>query len=252
MSAADDFYLQQQTVTRTTANAVQGWFSQLDPHNLSASWNAGVGAQVVRATTAGQLLAAANAQPYVEASVQEQGEQPDPAGIVNATALAGVASDGRPLEGLLYLPIIKVKQRLAAGQSLTQALTGGIADLIGLAGTQVQDAGRAATAVAMTADRNVYGWEREVHPPSCSRCLVLAGRVYSHSSGFQRHKHCDCTHKIVVRYVKPARPLETPSGMVVAGDATPAGTAMPEELLRRAGDDRDAGIAALRAGGFLR
>src|SRR5690606_8988113 len=28
--------------------------------------------------------------------------------------------------------------------------------------------------------------------PSCSRCAVLAGRVYRYSTGFQRHPGCDC------------------------------------------------------------
>jgi hypothetical protein len=32
-----------------------------------------------------------------------------------------------------------------------------------------------------------------ISPPSCSRCAVLAGRVYRYSTGFLRHPHCDCT-----------------------------------------------------------
>lgn len=55
----------------------------------------------------------------------------------------------------------------------------------------VQDAGRAAEQVATSTRPNV-GWVRQLTPPSCSRCVVLAGRVYRYSSGFRRHPGDDC------------------------------------------------------------
>jgi hypothetical protein len=55
----------------------------------------------------------------------------------------------------------------------------------------VQDAGRAAESVSVAA-RNV-SHVRQVNPPCCSRCAILAGRVYRWSDGFQRHPGCDCT-----------------------------------------------------------
>lgn len=58
--------------------------------------------------------------------------------------------------------------------------------------SQVQDAGRAAQQVAVTVRADV-GWVRHLTLPSCSRCAVLAGRVYRFSEGFQRHPNCDCT-----------------------------------------------------------
>lgn len=58
--------------------------------------------------------------------------------------------------------------------------------------SEVQDAGRAAQQVAVTARPNV-GWVRHLTLPSCSRCAVLAGRIYRYSQGFQRHPGCDCT-----------------------------------------------------------
>lgn len=56
----------------------------------------------------------------------------------------------------------------------------------------VQDAGRAAESVATTVRRDI-GHVRNLTPPSCARCAVLAGRVYRYSDGFQRHPNCDCT-----------------------------------------------------------
>ena len=60
-----------------------------------------------------------------------------------------------------------------------------------LVASLVQDAGRAAESVATTVTPNV-GFVRYLSPPSCSRCAVLAGRVYRYSDGFLRHPNCDC------------------------------------------------------------
>jgi hypothetical protein len=65
-------------------------------------------------------------------------------------------------------------------------------DVERLAASLVQDAGRAAESVA-TAVRPRIGYVRYLNLPSCSRCAVLAGRVYRWSSGFERHPNCDCT-----------------------------------------------------------
>lgn len=55
----------------------------------------------------------------------------------------------------------------------------------------VQDAARAAESVA-TAVREDVAHIRLLSPPSCSRCVVLAGRIYRYSDGFLRHPNCDC------------------------------------------------------------
>lgn len=38
------------------------------------------------------------------------------------------------------------------------------------------------------------GWVRMLTPPSCDRCVLLAGRWYRWSEGFERHPMCDCRH----------------------------------------------------------
>lgn len=55
----------------------------------------------------------------------------------------------------------------------------------------VQDSGRAAESVAVAVRPDIYH-VRFLSPPSCSRCAILAGRVYRWSTGFQRHPNCDC------------------------------------------------------------
>lgn len=61
-----------------------------------------------------------------------------------------------------------------------------------LVGTAVQDAARTATAVDIGRRPAVTAHVRMLNPPSCPRCAVLAGVVYRHSTGFQRHPLCDC------------------------------------------------------------
>ncbi|MGH3997481.1 MAG: hypothetical protein ACRDTJ_08465 [Pseudonocardiaceae bacterium] len=54
-----------------------------------------------------------------------------------------------------------------------------------------QETARAAQQAAV-AVRPEVGWVRHLTLPSCSRCAVLAGRVYRWSDGFLRHPGCDC------------------------------------------------------------
>lgn len=56
----------------------------------------------------------------------------------------------------------------------------------------VQDAARAAESVSVAVRPDIYH-VRFVNLPCCSRCAVLAGRVYRFSDGFQRHPGCDCS-----------------------------------------------------------
>jgi hypothetical protein len=65
--------------------------------------------------------------------------------------------------------------------------------LVLMARTEVADAGRLAVEIGQAAEPTCYGYVRVVNAPACGRCLVLAGRVYEWSRGFQRHPACDCT-----------------------------------------------------------
>ncbi len=58
--------------------------------------------------------------------------------------------------------------------------------------TQLADASRVAQGLAVTARPSYTGYVRYLNPPSCSRCVILAGRIYKYSDGFQRHPNCDC------------------------------------------------------------
>lgn len=142
---------------------------------------------------AAQAAAAQKADAYVADALAEQGEAVAPDGFVVATALAGIASDGRPLDTLLYSPVVATRSAFAAGATRAAAFAVGQATLRMILHTQVSDAGRAADQIAI-ATRADTGYVRMLNPPSCSRCAILAGRFYRHSRGFDRHPHCDCIH----------------------------------------------------------
>jgi len=63
-----------------------------------------------------------------------------------------------------------------------------------VAASIVIDAARAAESAATVAHPEVGGWVRMLNPPSCSRCVILAGKVYRWNDGFERHPLCDCRH----------------------------------------------------------
>lgn len=87
-----------------------------------------------------------------------------------------------------------------------------------LVASLVQDAGRSAESVAATARPRV-GHVRYLSPPSCSRCAVLAGRFYRHSTGFQRHTGCDC---VMVATTETAAPdlVADPTDLLREGKVT--------------------------------
>lgn len=165
---------------------------EVDLDALETSWSRRA-ARLLVVLAGAQLLAASRADDYVDAVLGEQGVGAAPAGAVVPGALAGIASDGRTLEGLLRSPVVSTARALARGESRSRALASGQATLDMTLATQVADAGRVADGIAVAARPGV-GYVRMLQPPSCSRCVVLAGRFYRYNQGFQRHPRCDCLH----------------------------------------------------------
>lgn len=178
-----------------TSIAVERLWAQLEGTDLSASWLRRVGPAVVRAVAAGQLAAALPGQQYVDTMMAAEGTGSDYAPgseHVTARAFSGVAADGRPLDSLLYLPVIRTKGLIQGGLTVQQAMTGGLLQLRRMAVSEVTDAGRGSAGVAMAGNRTVTGYIRMIRPGACSRCAILAGRWYRYDADFDRHKHCMC------------------------------------------------------------
>jgi hypothetical protein len=193
LQAAEDHYRLEQRVTALGVVAARRVWSQLDPGDLSGSWAASVG-RLALAVAAVQLVAAREADSYVTAALEEQGVDADSAGVVVPAAFAGMAADGRRLDGLLASALVDTKQAIGRGAQVAEAMARGRSTLDMLVATTIQDTGRAAVSTAITARPQVTGYVRMVNPPSCARCAILAGRWYRWNQGFLRHPRCDCRH----------------------------------------------------------
>lgn len=176
---------------RALATATRHW-RKLGPNWIADAWRERIPA-VAAAITAAQRTAAASALVSGALALGQQDQWAEPDGLVNPDAFAGLAADGRNLETLLRGPAITARTLIADGVEPAQALAAGGRQLSMMVLTEVADAGRGAAGVQIAARPRV-GYVRMLNPPSCSRCVVLAGRFYRWNQGFLRHPRCDCKH----------------------------------------------------------
>lgn len=182
---AAEHYEHRRDVADDVASEGQRLWREVDPADIAASWQESI-ARMTVALAGAQRVVASRADSYTDAALRELGVDAGPAGEVNPDALSGRASDGRSLTTLLQAPVITAKSGLAGGATVDRALASGMANLEMILRTQVADAGRAADGVAV-ASRPGVGYVRHLTPPSCGRCVVLAGRWYRYNAGFARH-----------------------------------------------------------------
>ncbi|MEU7741989.1 hypothetical protein [Nonomuraea sp. NPDC049158] len=187
----DAHYRAQQQIAAVTAAQAQELWRGIEATSAIEQWTQLL-AQVVQLLTTGQLAAARLTMPYLRELATAQGVPPN-AAVVNAAALAGIASDGRTLASLLMQPALQTAGWRARGADDQTALRSGLASLVRIVDTQVADASRVADQVGITGTRTWVTYVRNVSLPACGRCIILAGRSYSWSTGFARHENCDCT-----------------------------------------------------------
>lgn len=195
---AGDRYAEQVAVAMLASRSALDAWSELDTRNIGRSWLQLVFRRLIGPVYTAQLTVARGAQPYVERVTEaynriRRRRIPTPTNHVEPTRLAGIASDGRELQTLLYQPAITTLRAIDRGASVRDATAVGATQLDMIVRTQVADAGRAATQVEIAATQTL-GYVRMLNPPSCSRCVLLAGRFYRWNDGFERHPRCDCIH----------------------------------------------------------
>lgn len=163
---------------------------RVDRSRILDSWRT-LAPTLVASIMASQLAAGNLAGPYVEEALRVQGGGAPEQARINPAGLVGVASDGRPLETLLLSPAFTVIEALGRGATLQQSMLMGQSHARMIASTQVSDAYRVASTVA-GATRQVTQYVRAITPPSCSRCIILAGADQFWKTDFQRHPKCRC------------------------------------------------------------
>ena len=185
-AVSEHYVAQQRLVLSTLALTRREWATMGD--DLDAGWSR-IGPRLTYLVASAQLGAARDGAAYVSAALGSS--DTGAVGEVVPEAFAGQASDGRPLDSLLYGSVVNA--RAADANSLEQRLKVGGSWLDMAVQTQVADAARQAAGVGITA-RPKTGWIRMVNPPCCQRCAVLAGKLFRWNQGFQRHPRCDCRH----------------------------------------------------------
>lgn len=111
---------------------------------------------------------------------------------VDPRRFVGVNGNGMNTMDAMWGAVVKGKQLIDQGASISVALHGIEYTLVMRSRTMLADTQRAAAAVAARSRNPYAGYVRCLTPPSCGRCVVLAGRP-SGSVAFQRHPNCDCT-----------------------------------------------------------
>lgn len=190
--AADARYTQVQSLAQAVVARVAAIWSGLEPANILAALQGDQGAAILDAVVAGQLTAAQGAQAFVAQAMAEQAAAARLAAELEPGAFAGIASDGRPLTTLLFNPAITTFTAWQAGADSRTAQLMGLNQMSRMVATQIADASRAATQVSMVTHPRCVSYVRVVKLPACGRCIILAGKQYSYSTGFQRHPKCDC------------------------------------------------------------
>lgn len=188
-------------IAAASSRAARQIWRDVDRDNLHASWVALL-ARVLAVVSGGQLAAAQAAEPWLERLLGDDPERPQ-SDRLNPASLVGVDGTGRPLADVLMAPVWSALRLVTAGAPVVDAMARGQLLLDLVVRTAVADTGRAADSVAMTSRPSVTGYIRVVEGGACDRCLVLAGREYTVSTGFQRHPRCDCGMEPVTREHRP-------------------------------------------------
>lgn len=197
--SAVEHYRTQQRITAVTVTLIRRQWAKMGG-DWEASWRR-IAPMVLRALVAGQLAAGRQSEPYLTNLMAEYDAPNEPVGRVVSDRLAGVNGEGRPLAAILESAVVTARKAgtLDAGARWLDTVTT----------TTLADTSRASTAVGMAARPDIGGYTRMLNPPSCSRCVVLAGAVYRWNDGFLRHPGCDCRHIPTVESI-PGTPTVDP------------------------------------------
>lgn len=190
LPAADRHYLEMLRLSATALILVRRAWATVNPEQIVESWDRAL-TRILADFAILQATAAAISSAMVGEALRQQTIRAAPEARFRPESMAGWASDGRPLESLLFRPAGVALDLIGTGTAPPDALEAGRQSVERIARTQIADAGRVAAGVEVVA-RPRTGWVRMLTPPSCDKCLILAGRFYRWSDGFERHPNDDC------------------------------------------------------------
>jgi len=151
-------------------------------------------AAMIPAVTAAQTLGVRITSGYLGAfESSERGRVVRPPNV-DPREYAGKTRDGRPLREGWTSPIIKLRNALAQGQSIDQAVKIGFEATTTLIRLDTYAAARDAMAAQIRANEGIIGYRRVSQGEStCGGCLAAEdAEVLSESEDFASHPGCDC------------------------------------------------------------
>lgn len=159
--------------------------------DFDASWST-LGPRLLLTLDQAQSRVAAGAVEYIPAVLSDTGQRVGfPEYGFDPDSLVGVSGDGLTTDTLAYQAVIHAKTAVGKGASVGQALDIGSRFLTAAAGTLLSDTARTVEKVEAHS-RGVTTFVRMLEPPSCGRCIILAGKISHSSEAFDRHPKCDC------------------------------------------------------------
>lgn len=185
---AHDHYLRSEALSRRCAARVLAQWDYLGPEGFlgdPAGWGATTTEQIVAALLAAEYIA----QQASLANIDQSPYGVDPA-MLTTTSAGGPQVWSRINQALRD----RLQTQIAAGRDPVEATLAARARVGMIAGNEVRQAASNAAHIQLTATEGFDGYVRFLTPPSCPRCVILAGRIYKAMKPFRRHPRCDCVH----------------------------------------------------------
>ncbi|MEB4613992.1 hypothetical protein [Leucobacter sp. M11] len=172
---------------------------------FSEGWRQ-IRARAIETMQVGRAAAIHAALPYMSEVLAETRQAGIPSGVLVPAAFLEAAPNGFLVQDTLdRLPVV-AKQAVAGGATALEARSQAAVWLSGVTLTMLADTRRDVFHADMVQRPQLTGYVRMLNPPSCDRCVILAGKRFLWNEGFQRHPNCDCIH--------------IPASEQVAGDLT--------------------------------
>jgi hypothetical protein len=191
-AAAEAHYSQQQAIATLAASAALKQFRAMG-EDFDTSW-ASIRPRMLATVELARAKAVDTSAGYVEALLAETGQSAPAVGEISHTGFLASAPDGRPMGTLLDQGVVIAKARVASGMDSTAALAAAGQWIAQAVLTVMADTGRAVVSADIARRPALTGYTRMLNAPSCSRCVILAGKWFRWNEGFQRHPRCDCRH----------------------------------------------------------
>lgn len=192
LEAANSYYLEQQTISVSTALAVKSLWSGMTD-DFDKSWLS-VGPAVLETVELGRAAAVARSVGYTDAVLAETAQKAPAAGELNRARFLESAPNGQPMSDVVSGSVVQAKVAVKSGLPVQEALGQAERWLTGVVLTALADTSRSVVGADIARRPTLTGYVRMLNPPSCSRCIILAGKFFRWNEGFQRHPRCDCKH----------------------------------------------------------